>query len=193
MEDYCLMHMTRNLTQILSDGYIYSLEKLKKDGKGVSRQNAMDIQLFSYFTLMKKKNIPIMEAINHSFHCGAYYLIFDSKILLESKFYINKDWYVLPDDDVIDGRKNKENLVKILEPYSNHIKNEVLFKNKVSLKKYLREIHIPIKNKIPININNLVELIKKEYKNVNIYIIQPKKFNRTRNLLYFMKNQSLPK
>jgi hypothetical protein len=165
MEEYCLMHMTSftKINELLSDGYIYSLEQIIKNGKNIDdyMENSFHVTPFVYLTLMKKKNIPILESFNKSFVYNAYiYLILDSKILLENKFYINEIWSGGPTGYLIDGKKN-ENLVKIIEPFSNYLKNEVLIEKKISLKKYLRQVHISSITTSYFDINNIINTVFK--------------------------------
>jgi hypothetical protein len=112
--------------------------------------------------------------------------------LTDRQFYINKNWNFKPDNDII---KDKTDLLKIIKPYSNHLQNEVLFPKKISLKKYLKEIHLPIRfiNKQKINIDKLTKLVHDNYGLVSITIIHIKPASLSKTDKYFLGNCPIKK
>uniref|UniRef100_A0A6C0H5I4 Uncharacterized protein n=1 Tax=viral metagenome TaxID=1070528 RepID=A0A6C0H5I4_9ZZZZ len=200
MDKYCLMHSTHNTLDILQTGYLYTLEKLQNDDPNFYVGNAhIDKLPYIYMTLMKKENIKVMESINHSFCYDNMYLIFDSKLLMDNKFNINSHWYGGPDKDqqIIDTN-NETDLLKIIEPYSHYLKNECLFFNKISIKKYLKEIHIYIdyftKRKDIIHLKefrDIIKLINEKYRNVSINIINSKKSSKKNYWYYYFNNNPI--
>ena len=200
MDKYCLMHLTGYTLDILKTGYLHTLEKLQNDDPNFYAGNAhIDKLPWVYMTLMKKENIKVMESINHSFHYYIY-LIFDSKLLTENKFNINSHWYVYPDEDqpIIDTN-NETNLLKIIEPYSHYLRNECLFPNKISVKKYLKEIHIDIDflkkrrhNEHLKEFRDIIKLINEKYRNVSINIINNKKSSKKNYWYYYFNNNPIP-
>ena len=100
-------------------------------------------------------------------------LYLDSKLLLDNIFYLQNGWHGEPVTEKIDGRKlTLIQLNKILSDFRKQVQkyyktqiknniqlpimmsNEILVKNNINLKKYLKKIHIVNKNQKIINITN---------------------------------------
>uniref|UniRef100_A0A6C0H715 Uncharacterized protein n=1 Tax=viral metagenome TaxID=1070528 RepID=A0A6C0H715_9ZZZZ len=176
-QELCLVYLTSNLLEILESGYIKKLQENKLP--------------YIFMTVMKSENIEIMESLNHEFYSGhSVMLIFDDTLIKDKPFYINKEWLGHPKDDL-----TEYNYEKIL-PYTNYLKNECLFTKKIKIKKYLKEVHIPIvylhKHKREYEcLIKVLRLIQEEYKNVEVKIITPEKMTYQKEYYYFDKNNSL--
>jgi hypothetical protein len=191
-QDLCLVHLTPNLLDILESGYLYTLKKLQENNPNFELNNAMVDKLpYIFMTVMKPKNIKIMESLNHEFYSGhSVMLIFDDTLIKDKQFYINKEWLGHPKDDLTEYNYEK------LLPYTNHLKNECLFTKKILIKKYLKEIHIPMvylyKHEHGYKyLIKVLRLIQEQYKNVEVKIITPKKMTYQKEYYYFDKNHSL--
>jgi len=185
--------MTPHVKEILDMGYIYPLEKLHKMGIKIEEENSMGILPWLFMTLIKKEKVGIIESLNFPFYDGIYvYLIFDSKILKDIPFNINKGWMGGPKNDEKEKKGIRE---KELEYYSNYLKNECIFRRRISLKKYLIEIHITkeyaTKKRYKSEIIKIIEKTNEKYKNVVIKIMNPKKMTQKQRYYYFWNNNSI--
>jgi len=194
LEDYDLIHMTENIMEILEDGNLIPTTKLHKKNKKYDAVNAPDLMPFVYMTLIKKKNMEKMESLNYYYYYGIFmYLVFDSSLLVNQSFYINKRWDVNPTGEII--KKGDNNMLEKIKEYADTLKNECLFKRNISLKKYLKEIHISgsfLKKHKDIKIEKIIELTKEKYKNIEIKIINPKIESNKKMEKYFLAGEKLP-
>lgn len=142
-----LYHFTtkENLEKILEDGYLRPYESLM--GKGIYFIANLDKNL-----LQKRKQITMF---------GNYVIELDKRILEDRKdFYIreayNENNLELYGGKIVFNMKdgNKKKLDKVLKKLT--LVNEIVFMNKISLKKYLKNIY---KVELGKNINN-TKLIK---------------------------------
>ena len=143
-----LYHFTskNNLKKIIKDGYLRPFKS--EMGKGIFLIINMDknlikkrfmVSAFGNYLIELNKNILtnrkdfyIREALNDGF--PVYHELFGGKIVFDMK------------------KDNKSKLNKVLKKLT--LLNEVIFKNKISLKKYIKNIYtvknkelIPLKNK----------------------------------------------
>uniref|UniRef100_A0A6C0H5K1 Uncharacterized protein n=1 Tax=viral metagenome TaxID=1070528 RepID=A0A6C0H5K1_9ZZZZ len=189
LNEYCLVHITKNLEKILEDGKLITAKNLYKKGDKFISELSGDIMPYIYMTVIKKKDIVLMELYNYYINCGIYvYLVFDISLLIDYPFYINKCWSSIPMEKII---KDKTNLLEIIGLYSNYLKNEIMFMKNIVLKKYLVSVNIPINYKI--NIRKINEIIREKYKNVVLKIINPKYTPYSKMKKFFIFNKSLDK
>lgn len=157
--------------------YIY---KILSDGKLKSSSKTKNIRMYGN----QNNNIGskyIYLRISQSGDYGNLYL--DSKLLLENIFYLQLGWHgeVIDKHEKIDGRKltpkELKNILlkfkkKVKTYYQNQIKNnipiplmmsnEILVKNNIDLRKYLKRIHIVDKNK------KIIDKINKSFPDVKL-------------------------
>jgi hypothetical protein len=183
--------MTENINEVLETGFLYS-SKYLYDHDNEPDLLGGNLTPFIFMTLIKKENIEIMESVNYYLLSGYFYLVFDANILMNIPFYINKTWNFKPDGELITG-KTETGLMKIIEPFSNTLKNECLFTRRISLKKYLKEVHIPmifLKNKKRF-LGKLKKIVEEKYKNVLIKITNNKYMGEKMITKYFLRGESL--
>jgi hypothetical protein len=174
------------LHNIWGNDQLKILHKILEDGFLKSSSKTKNVQLYGlekgspyiFLTLPIGKNM-IMNT-----------LILDEKLLLEHTFYLHTGWSGEVDKDekkYIGKEFTHLELSKILNKFekdihkyllkSNEIysfySNEILVKNNISLKKYLREIKIvkQIADKNPKILENIINIIKTKYKNVKITLV----------------------
>ena len=148
-----------NLLKVLDDGYL----KSSKTTKNVKLFGHKSGSKYIYLRLGRRND-----------NYGNLY--FDKKLLLENIFYLQIGWNGEPITEKIDGRKLDENeLDKLLKKFNEDINknnknnmnipifmnNEILLMKKISLKKYLRKIDVPIKNT-----KKIIDICKTNYPNV---------------------------
>jgi hypothetical protein len=183
--------MTENINEVLETGFLYSSKYFKDNEREIGGLSS-DYTPYVFMTLIKKENVEIMESVNFYLLSGFFYLVFDANILNDVPFYINKKWSFKPSGELITG-KTETGLMKIIEPYSNILTNECLFTRRISLKKYLKEVHIPmvfLKNKKRF-LGKLKKIIEEKYKNVSIKITNNKLMGEKIMSKYFFKGESL--
>ena len=146
------------------ESYIY---KILSDGKLKSSSKTKNVRMFGQPLGSKY----IYMRLNQKKDYGNFYL--DPKLLLENIFYLQTGWHGEPVTEKIDGRKlTLTQLNKILSDFKKQVQkfyktqlknnipipimmsNEILVKNNIDLKKYLKKIHIVNKNQKIINITN---------------------------------------
>lgn len=150
------------------ESYIY---KILSDGKLKSSSKTKNVRMYGnpsgskyiYLRIEQKKDL------------GNLYL--DSKLLLENVFYLQIGWHGEIIEEKIDGRNMKEDELKILleefkrKVVNNYKKqkkigipimmsNEILVKNNINLKKYLKKIKIVNKS------DKIKNILKNNYPNV---------------------------
>lgn len=160
-----LLHNTdeSNIFKILSDGKLKSSSKTKN----IRMYGHLQGSKYIYLRIEQKKD------------CGNLYL--DSRLLLENVFYLQTGWHGEPIEEKIDGRKLTEKELKILLtefkkrvmnyhrvqtnkniPIPIMMSNEILVKNNVNLKKYLKKINISNKT------DKIKKILTNEYSNVTM-------------------------
>lgn len=146
------------------ESYIY---KILSDGKLKSSSKTKNVRMFGQPSGSKY----IYLRLNQKKDYGNLYL--DPKLLLENIFYLQTGWHGEPVSEKIDGRKlTFTQLNKILSDFRKQVQkyykiqlknnipipimmsNEILVKNNIDLKKYLKKIHIVNKNQKIINTIN---------------------------------------
>lgn len=146
------------------ESYIY---KILSDGKLKSSSKTKNVRMFGQPSGSKY----IYLRLNQNNDNGNLYL--DTKLLLNNIFYLQTGWHGEPVTEKIDGRNlTLTQLNKILSDFRKQVQkyykaqqknnilipimmsNEILVKNNIDLKKYLKKIHIINKNQKIINIIN---------------------------------------
>ena len=159
-------NQSKALYKILSDGFLKSSSKTKNS------------KLFGH----EKGSPYIFIKIPSTDGIMATTLILDEKLLLEHSFYLhtNRSGKVDKSEKKYIGKElTSPELSKILNKFEKDIhkngfitsmSNEILVKNNISLKKYLREIKIVkvMGDKNPKILENIMNVIKTNYKDVKI-------------------------
>lgn len=146
------------------ESHIY---KILSDGKLKSSSKTKNVRMYG----LPEGSKYIYLRLNQKNEHGNLYL--DYKLLLENVFYLQTGWHGEPVTEKIDGRKlNQIQLKKILNDFIKQVKkyyktqiknnipipimmsNEILVKNNINLRKYLKKIYIINKNPKIMNILN---------------------------------------
>jgi hypothetical protein len=156
----------KTLHKILEDGFLKSSSKTK-NVKLYGREKGSPYIFLS---------LPIGKEVIMTT------LVLDEKLLLEHSFYLHTGWSgeVNKNEKKYIGKElTSPELSKILNKFEKDINkngfitsmsNEILVKNNISLKKYLREIKIVkvMGDKNPKILENIMNIIKSNYKDVKI-------------------------
>jgi hypothetical protein len=160
-----LIHTTdeNNILKILEDGKL----KSSSNTKNVRLYGKSEGSKYIYLRLGKKNDYANF--------------VLDKKLLLENVFYLQTGWSAIPLSEKIDGKTLSENqldeiLKKFNENVNNYIKdnkknigftiqmsNEIIIKNNIDLKKYLKKVNI---SKYDKKIDNF---LKNNYPNTNLF------------------------
>ena len=178
-----LKHCTGDLENILKNGYITSGLRAGKE-KDYGNYSKIFLQIESYKYEYK--------SLDYSNHC----VLLNKKILLDRNDYvINNKGYKgkINKNSLKKPKKINDNFIKLINP----IHNEVIFNNKISLKKYMTGIKYSIyfDDKKDIRLDLIYEykkfeiyskLMKKNY-NLNNLLELKKRYNKGKNILSLIK------
>lgn len=154
---FSLIHSTFYMNEILEDGQLRSLAKMKN--KEIKSQGMYETSPFVFTLLVLNKDIlNIIKSFGGMGNC----FVFDTSLLLNRKFTLNNGWYAGPESgtegETYDGNKlTEEKLLHILQNYYNTLLEkrkkinrsistmpqyygEILFTHQIDLKRYLQKI-----------------------------------------------------